>query len=164
MKSRFPSTSRYASAQDDIAGEGEKQVLRLRAPLRMTSWWRVKSRSFDFALRAPLRMTSWWWRLVAALLREEVDLNPETSPVIDDSPVRKMADSTSLSRPSTYLRIFKSNVFVRPWTEAFVADLPAGTSVEIYRSGADSGLCHCQSHSSQRRGLSRAPSLPAVSP
>ncbi len=60
MKSRFPSTSRYASAQDDIAGEGEKQVLRLRAPLRMTSWWRVKSRSFDFALRAPLRMTSWW--------------------------------------------------------------------------------------------------------
>ena len=46
-----------------------------------------------------------------------MDLNPESSPVIDDSPVRKKVGSTlgstSLSRPSTYLRIFKSNVFVR---------------------------------------------------
>ena len=39
-------------------------------------------------------------------------MSPESCSVIDDSPVRKM-DSTSLSRPSTYLRIFKSNVFVR---------------------------------------------------
>jgi hypothetical protein len=164
MKSRFPSTSRYASAQDDIAGEGEKQVLRLRAPLRMTSWWRVKSRSFDFALRAPLRMTSWWWEARRSSFEGGSRFESGNQSSDRRLPVRKMADSTSLSRPSTYLRIFKSNVFVRPWTEAFVADLPAGTSVEIYRSGADSGLCPCQSHSSQRRGLSRAPSLPAVSP
>jgi len=44
-------------------------------------------------------------------------LSPESGPVIDDSPVQKKVGSTlgstALSRPSTYLRIFKSNVFVR---------------------------------------------------
>ena len=52
------------------------------------------------------------WRNASSVLME-VDLSPESGPVIDDSPVRHMVAQTLLSRPSTYLRIFKSNVFVR---------------------------------------------------
>jgi len=41
------------------------------------------------------------------------NLSPESGPEINGSPVRNTAHSSSLSQPSTYLRIFKSNVYVR---------------------------------------------------
>ena len=41
-----------------------------------------------------------------------VELNPESDPRVNGSPERK-ADSSSLHQESPYLRIFKSNVFVR---------------------------------------------------